>query len=633
MVDTFEKFMEKEYYNEIFDALKSYILKNRARLELETNRVPNPQYIELDDFKISNILFSNTPGYEIEFDMIVIADIEIQGWGRYDRESDNVEAWCRISCKGLLHDGLKNFSINGIEPYCKRKFESENRLSKHLVPYVYAKDLDKEAEKFLKKYYPRALESPMRIPVKEVVENMGLNLKILHITKNCNVFGRIFFSDTETVVYDEETEEYKEVTVEAGTMLVDPKVFFMRNIGCVNNTIIHECVHWDRHSKFFELQKLFNKNLNSISCHVVEGERPEEKRNALQWMEWQANALAPKILMPAEMTKRKIEELLIRYHVEFSRLNEADIMQMVLTELSDFFGVSLQAAKLRAVDLGYNQAVGILQYVDGRYLPSYTFKQGALKKNQTFVLGIADAVYEYARNLKLRELVNQNHFLYIDALFCMNDSKYIEENEDGKLCLTSYARSHVDECCLVFEQISRANNRYGISYYRECYLCRDILSDTFTETKYVETPDNQTKEEKAAESKKLLKEAVKIAKIQQELAGGFGATLKYHMKRLKVTVEKLEELSLVGYKTIQTMRNNEAVNKSLRNVVAICIGLHLHPLLSEDLIRKSGNAFKSTEEDFVLQFLVHNHYKASIYECNELLTEYDFPELGTGAQE
>ena len=42
---------------------------------------------------------------------------------------------------------------------------------------------------------------------------------------------------------------------------------------------------------------------------------------------------------------------------------------------------------------------------------------------------------------------------------------------------------------------------------------------------YAETPDNQTKEEKAAESKKLLKEAVKIAKIQQELPGGFGATL------------------------------------------------------------------------------------------------------------
>lgn len=79
--------------------------------------------------------------------------------------------------------------------------------------------------------------------------------------------------------------------------------------------------------------------------------------------------------------------------------------------------MSLQAAKLRAVDLGYNQAVGILQYVDGRYLPSYTFKQGALKKNQTFVLGIADAVYEYARNLKLRELVNQIIFYILTHCF------------------------------------------------------------------------------------------------------------------------------------------------------------------------------------------------------------------------
>ena len=79
MVDTFEKFMEEEYYNEIFDALKSYILKNRKRLEVATERIPNPQYIELDDFKVLSILFSNTPGYEIEFDMIAIADIETQG--------------------------------------------------------------------------------------------------------------------------------------------------------------------------------------------------------------------------------------------------------------------------------------------------------------------------------------------------------------------------------------------------------------------------------------------------------------------------------------------------------------------------------------------------------------------------
>ena len=70
----------------------------------------------------------------------------------------------------------------------------------------------------------------------------------------------------------------------------------------VNNTIIHECVHWDKHYKFFELQKLINPELTSISCAVVE----EYKKGAgglsedLAWMEWQANAIAPKILIPAK---------------------------------------------------------------------------------------------------------------------------------------------------------------------------------------------------------------------------------------------------------------------------------------------------------------------------------------------
>ena len=181
--------------------------------------------------------------------------------------------------------------------------------------------------------------------------------------------------------------------------------------------------------------------------------------------------------------------------------------------------------------------------------------------------------------------------------------------KDGKLCLTSYARSHVDECCLVFEQISRANNRYGISYYRECYLCRDIYQIHLQKRNMWR--HRIIKQKKKRQQKvKNIKRGSKNSKNSTRVTGWLWRYFKISHEALEVTVEKLEELSLVGYKTIQTMRNNEAVNKSLRNVVAICIGLHLHPLLSEDLIRKSGNTFKSTEEDFVLQFLVHNHYKA-----------------------
>lgn len=42
-------------------------------------------------------------------------------------------------------------------------------------------------------------------------------------------------------------------------------------LGAVNNTIIHECVHWDKHKKAFALARLYDKELSNIGCRVVGG--------------------------------------------------------------------------------------------------------------------------------------------------------------------------------------------------------------------------------------------------------------------------------------------------------------------------------------------------------------------------
>jgi Zn-dependent peptidase ImmA (M78 family) len=128
----------------------------------------------------------------------------------------------------------------------------------------------------------------------------------------------------------------------------------MRNLGSVNNTIIHECVHWDLHKKFFELEKLYNKEARSIRCQVQEGIRTESNLSPLDWMEWQANALAPRILMPVKQTRQKIEELIEKNKRVLQTDNMADIMGSVVFELSDFFEVSKQAAKIRMLDLGWS---------------------------------------------------------------------------------------------------------------------------------------------------------------------------------------------------------------------------------------------------------------------------------------
>lgn len=628
--NSFEKYAGDLLYNEIFQKLNGYIYANKDRLDLATYEVPDPSHVKLEDFEVTSAWFDNAPGYQLVFDLICSTEVEVSGRGKYDYETDTATPRFVVSCIGVLKDGLQDVRITRVDTYCEKKFDSQKRLSKNLVPYVFAKNLNEIAEDFLARYCPRALQTPMRLPLDEIIKHMGLQMVEAHITKNCDIFGQIYFSDAEINVYDKEKDDYVPMSIKAGTILVDPEVFFMRNIGSLNNTIMHECVHWDKHKKYFELQKLFRNKVSSISCHVVEGIQPEGKRTDLQWMEWQANALAPRILMPAKMTKKKIEELLIQYHMEYGRLGEADIMEMVIMELSDFFGVSLFAAKLRAIDLGYDQAVGVLNYYDYRYLPNYSFKQGSLKQGQTFVIKVQDAIYETASNPEFAEMIGDGTFIYTGCMFCINQSKYIEEDDNGNARLTEYARNHVDECCIKFDVIKKKNSRYGTQHYKECYLCHDIIADSFAETKFVDTSGNQDVKQRAEEMKKLRSTTAEIQKIQKEVPVTFGEALKYHMKRRGYTVEALSSASLIGPKTIQNMRNQDNYPFSLPVVAALCIGMHLHPVYSEDLLEKAGiKLIKYNEEHIVYKYLLTEYYKASIHECNEVLTEYDMDIMGT----
>ena len=172
-----------------------------------------------------------------------------------------------------------------------------------------------------------------------------MGLTVYHAPLPNGIVGRTYFNGANVEAYENKARtETMEIAICPGTILVNPDVFFMRNIGSVNNTVIHECVHWDKHYKFFELQKLLNPELQSISCAVVEEykKKPNQLENELSWMEWQANALAPKILIPAKTGKVKLSEILNRprssYH---DRLRDGYVMELAISEFTDFFKVYL----------------------------------------------------------------------------------------------------------------------------------------------------------------------------------------------------------------------------------------------------------------------------------------------------
>jgi hypothetical protein len=443
-LNSFRDVIEDMFYNDIFNALSAFIEDNPSRLESNSYRVQIPDEAALSDFKIQFVDITESEEDGVLFDVVVSAEVEIAETVRRSRETDGIEQWFRVSCTAELEDGIQDFRISGIQVYSKNRRSKQNNLSEYLVPIIYKEHLDNVAEKFLSKYYPEALIEPMPVPSREVAKRMGLEVQEVHITKTCSVFGQVYFSDCEIQYFDDDAREYKNLAVKRGTILVDPNVFFMRNVGSMNNTIIHECVHWDLHKKFFELEKLYNKEARSISCQVQEGIRPEKNRTPLDWMEWQANALAPRILMPLKQARQKIEELIEKNKRVLQTDNIADIMESVVFELSDFFEVSKQAAKIRMIDLGYTEAIGVFTYVDDHYISNYTFEQSALKNNQTFTIGMQDALVEYALNPDFRQLIDSGKYVYVDAHFCVNDTKYIRQNESGYAELTDYARQHID---------------------------------------------------------------------------------------------------------------------------------------------------------------------------------------------
>jgi len=568
------------------------------------------------------VCFCNTEDDTLIFRAAIQADITISGKGKRDYDNDNISCWFSVSFTGLLQHGLSKVIITDVSDYTKERFNAEDALTRHLVPYMYARDLDVHAESFLKKYCPRALEKPMPLPINEILMAMGLTLYKAPLPDG--IFGRTYFASADVEVYNRTHDVVKE-KIEGGTILVDPDVSFMRNIGSQNNTIIHECVHWDKHHKFFELQQILNPEYSSISCEVIEDykKKPNDLTNELDWMEWQANSLAPKILMPAKTTRSKLTLILDSLSRAFPNTRNGELMQLAIDELADFFQVSTTAAKIRAIELGFEQAVGVFNFVDGRKYPPYSFANGSLKKGQTFTIDRNNAIIAAATNPVLSKLVQTGCFIHAGGMFVIKDPKYVNLIEDEEATLTEYALEHADECCFVFDRSIRISNKYDDSFYRFCFLCRDVDSKSFVEATFNPSEGrNEDVQKRACEMKRIAAESSRIADIFTEVPPTFWGALDYHINRRGYTNEKMEERTGISSRMIQDYRSKRDAKPTLQSVLALCIGLNLQPTFSYDLISKAGYNIKvPTEEYLIYQYLIDNHHMENIRMWNEKLQD------------
>lgn len=607
----FKEYIELNYDEKLSKVIKKYVNENKD--SVKTNYITTIIRTSYSEHKIMGVYFQEDKGIDnIKFSLAVLAYVEVYGRaGKYKNsnyDTERAEMWMRIDCTAILNNGLHNVQIIDYRDYSRKQYNANTTLSKYLLRYFSVVELDDIAEDFLNEYCPDALLHPMPLPVFDIVKKM--NLKLYYAPLTDSIFGRTYFNDAEEKVYNEKgySEDKK---IEAGTVLLNRHSSFMDTIGNEETTIIHECIHWKYHKKFFELQYLLNPNKKSVSCKQVDTFINKSIEEAYDWMEWQANALSLSILLP----KKTVEKVL-------SELKEKNVPnQIILEQLSKKFNVNQSIMRLRLIKLGYKEYIGIDNIIDNKKIKLYSFTPSSISDNQTYTIDFKDAVILYVSNKKIKELATERKIVYSDGFYVLNDKKYVN-NINGINRLTDYAINHIDECCLLFDIKYLFKNKYGKEFYSYCYLCRESSNNVSYRCYNSDNPQNE-KIELLAEDMRIYGEEIDDA---NEIIRKFNADDVDFSSAFKILVDfygfksHADIAKLIGQSetTVRNYLQGKSRPSKLESVLAICAGLKLYPTVSAILIEKSGFSLgaKKLEVRNCYDFLINQCYREGLENWN-----------------
>ena len=111
-----------------------------------------------------------------------------------------------------------------------------------------------------------------------------------------------------------------------------------------------------------------------------------------------------------------------------------------------------------------------------------------------------------------------------------------------------------------------------------------------------------------------------VSVILEKLPASFSGTFEYHLKKNRVTTNKLAELTYLSTASITRYRTDNNVGRKLSVVVLICLALKLNVIFSFDLIRKAGFSFNCSIEHIAYQTLLLASGTLTNEQCNEYLT-------------
>ena len=377
---SFGKYIEGKYFDIVYAKMKTYILENKNSIPFNFTLIESIDEIYIDELYVKKTYIYDKLNDQIGITLI----LEGRFIGKEYYGSECIEDYkyssFSMQCSCELKENISKFTVETIEPYDGLE-KHPYGLNDNLVPYINKEELDDYAQNILSNIYPEALTG-MPIDSDEFAKRLNLNIRETNF-KNKNIMGVIYFKDVKI-----KTKNGGIKVIPANTICV-AKNNFMHS-GVRKFTIIHECVHYILHRKAFKFEQIFNSKLTRIECYMDGTCASNSKTTSLDWMEWQANAIASRIIMPKEQFKNKVYSLFEEYQLMNESNDLLPFYENIMRDLANYYGTSIEAVKIRLIELGFEFPLGCFVMVDGKRVAPHTFTKGSLKSSETFSIGLKE---------------------------------------------------------------------------------------------------------------------------------------------------------------------------------------------------------------------------------------------------
>ena len=484
------------------------------------------------------------------------------------------------------------------------------QLDRYLIPVLTAEAYEAVPDWIRENWFPGDRDVQKTIDPGQWILRMGIPL-LKGEFRDPDIQGKYFFDRGAERIVDPETGIAERKEVKPGSIVLSSRLC-PQEPG-YRSAAAHEAAHAVLGRYFYCLQRLQHGSFLPYVCKRTgkAGRKREDALSPFERIEIQANTLPRYLLIPEEEGREHAGRLLAYY----GGIRDLRNMGRLVRDMAQQFGTTKAMAKSRLAEFGYPEVRGILQSENGRLLPSYLSR---LSGRETYVAEEADVIREMIRNPDLRAILASGEYLYVpeSGCCCRNGLKYLFRDLGGKLHLTRYAREHMDECCLVFEQVPAGDRR---AFPEGVALKSNGPAKGKKTVCYVGKDGGTAVTEAGRELRKKVEEEIRE---YTRFCKTFDQMTLELMASRHMGVSELVEKTGLSERTVLNMRSRRSGGFRYREVAAVCIALHLPPAVSREYIESNSASFDGTDVDLCLvRYMVNNHYLESVPAVNRMLVE------------